>query len=166
MAYEAYVAIKGNKQGQFKGESTEKNRKDKWIPVLAFEMELDSPRDQETGQASGKRQFSPVSIVKEWGAASPQALTACATNEVLNEVTIEFTRLDADGADYVYQSVTLANAVIERVARVKGRRLEGEPPGGTVDPREWEEWEFTFQKIELVDNDGQTSFADDWVARS
>ena len=56
--------------------------------------------------------------------------------------------------------------MIERVARVKGRRLEGEPQGATVDPREWEEWEFTFQRIEVVDNDGQTSFADDWVARS
>ena len=30
-----------------------------------------SPRDVATGQASGKRQYSPIRITKEWGAASP-----------------------------------------------------------------------------------------------
>jgi hypothetical protein len=31
-----------------------------------------SPRDMATGMATGKRQYAPVKIVKEWGAASPQ----------------------------------------------------------------------------------------------
>ena len=30
------------------------------------------PRDIATGQASGKRMYKPVKIIKEWGAASPQ----------------------------------------------------------------------------------------------
>jgi hypothetical protein len=38
MAFQAHVSIKGNKQGQFKGEGTQDKRKDKWIPVLAFQM--------------------------------------------------------------------------------------------------------------------------------
>ena len=31
-----------------------------------------APRDLATGMATGKRQYAPVKIVKEWGAASPQ----------------------------------------------------------------------------------------------
>jgi hypothetical protein len=31
-----------------------------------------SPRDMATGQASGKRQHGSITIVKEWGAASPE----------------------------------------------------------------------------------------------
>ena len=34
--------------------------------------EVKSPRDIATGQASGKRQHGSITIVKEWGAASPQ----------------------------------------------------------------------------------------------
>ncbi|MFL6760148.1 hypothetical protein [Sphingomonas sp.] len=31
-----------------------------------------SPRDSASGMATGKRQYAPVKIVKEWGAASPE----------------------------------------------------------------------------------------------
>jgi hypothetical protein len=31
-----------------------------------------TPRDSASGMATGKRQYAPVKIVKEWGAASPQ----------------------------------------------------------------------------------------------
>jgi hypothetical protein len=31
-----------------------------------------SPRDSATGMATGKRQYAPIKIVKEWGAASPE----------------------------------------------------------------------------------------------
>ena len=172
MAFAAYMTVKGQKQGTFKGESTRPNRQD-WIPVLAFEMALASPRDAQSGQSAGKRKFSPVRIVKEWGAASPQALTACATNEAIREVSIEFIRADANGAEYVYQSLMLTNAVIVAVHRVKGRlpRLGEDPPAGAqvdhlgpIDTHEWEEVSFVFQKIEVTDIDGKTSFADDWDA--
>ena len=120
MPFAAYMTLKGQKQGTLKGESTRPNRQD-WIPVLAFEMTLASPRDAQSGQAAGKPKFSPVRIIKEWGAASPQVLTACATNEAIREVRIEFIRADANGAEYVYQSLTLTNAAISAVRRVKGR---------------------------------------------
>lgn len=31
-----------------------------------------APRDSQTGMATGKRQYAPVKITKEWGAASPE----------------------------------------------------------------------------------------------
>jgi hypothetical protein len=39
---------------------------------LANASYIVSPRDAASGMATGRRQYAPVKIVKEWGAASPQ----------------------------------------------------------------------------------------------
>jgi type VI secretion system secreted protein Hcp len=169
MALQAWIAVKGAKQGQFKGEATVPARHDKWMAVLAFTMGVTSPRDAASGQASGKRQYQPVTIVKAWGAASPQGLTACAANEVLTEVDMEFTRQSPTGQEVVYQTVRLTNASFSQIARFTGRPDGGEDTPssghtGTPVMMELERWAFTFQKIEIHDNDGNTSFADSLTA--
>jgi type VI secretion system secreted protein Hcp len=164
MAFQAYMSVKGKKQGQFKGEATQSNRKDMWMPVLSFQMGVLSPRDAATGQPSGKRQYKPVTIIKEWGAASPQGLAACATNEDLSDVVIEFSKANPTGAEYVYQTVHLTDAIIvevERFTRAQDGTLLLAP--GRADTLELESWSFTFRKIELDDKDGMTSFLDDWT---
>jgi type VI secretion system secreted protein Hcp len=168
MALQAWIAVKGAKQGQFKSESTAAKRRDKWMPVIAFTMGIVSPRDPASGLPTGKRQHHPITIVKAWGAASPQALTACAVNEVLTEVDIEFTRPSTTGGDDVYQTVRLTNAAFSQIARFTGRPdgSEDTPSSGhtgTSDMMELERWAFTFQKVEVQDNDGKTSFADSWT---
>jgi type VI secretion system secreted protein Hcp len=112
MAYHAYVSFKGNKQGQFKGESTQDKRKDKWIAVLSFQMGVQSPRDAGSGLASGKRQHQPVTITKEWGPASPQLWQALTSKETLESVEIQFTKTTGTGAEQVYETIKLTNAVI------------------------------------------------------
>jgi type VI secretion system secreted protein Hcp len=169
MAIRAHIAIKGKKLGQFKGEGAQDERQDKWIPVLGFFMSLKSPRDGATGQASGKRQFKPVTIVKAWGAASPQGLTACSTNEVLSEVSIEFQKTNANGEEYVYQTVKLTDATLVEATRFEG---DLQPSEGAAtwrfpareDSAGLEEWVFTFRKIEVEDKDGKTSYSDEWGA--
>ena len=69
-AFEAYIVIKGTKQGQVKGEVMQSLPA--LQPELQFSFAAQSPRDAATGQASGKRQYKPVTIVKEWGAVSPE----------------------------------------------------------------------------------------------
>jgi hypothetical protein len=41
-----------------------------------------TPRDAASGMATGKRQYAPVTFVKEWGAASPQLSAIKPTYEV------------------------------------------------------------------------------------
>ena len=155
MAFQAYISVKGNKQGQFKGEGIQDKRKDKWMPVLSFTMGVKSPRDIATGQ---------VGIVKEWGAASPQGLTSCATNEVLSEVVIEFTKTNPNGENFVYQTVKLTEATIAQVVRFTG---DAEAASTSHQPAAantlaLERWSFTFRKIEVDDKDGKTMFVEDW----
>jgi len=167
MAYQAHISITATTQGQFKGEGTQDQRKDKWIPVLSFANEVQSPRDIATGAPSGKRQWGAVKIVKEWGAASPQGLAACVTNEILTEVNIEFTKTKDSGEEYVYQKIKLTNASLASVTRFTGDSATGQNSArhtAADDTMELEEWALTFQKIELDDTDGQTSFMDDWRA--
>lgn len=69
-SYEFHIAVKGKKQGQFAGENARERHRDQ-IEVLSFQLAIQSPRDVATGQASGKRQFKPITVVKEWGAFAP-----------------------------------------------------------------------------------------------
>jgi type VI secretion system Hcp family effector len=155
MAFQAHLSVKGKKQGQFKGEGAQNRGRSDWISILGFSMGVKSPRDAGTGLPNGKRQLEPVTIDKEWGAASPQALTACSTNEVLTGVTIEFLKTNPNGEEYVFQTVQLTNANIFQVERY----LDEIDDKGAVP---LERWSFTFQKIQVDDKDGKTTFADDW----
>ncbi len=166
MAYEAYIKIKGSKQGQFKGEATKPQRQDQWAPIVAFTMGVESPRDAATGQAAGKRQYKPITIVKEWGASSPQLLAACSTNEVLTEVDLEFVWTNPAGVETVAQTVKLTNASISAIERFTGNP-DGTPASGHSKAShvlEYERVSFVFQKIEVTDVGAKTAFADNWSA--
>jgi len=166
MAFQAHISIKAKKQGQFKGEGIQEKRKDKWMPVLSFAMGVQSPRDIASGLPSGKRQWKPVQIVKEFGAASPSGLQACSTNEVLTEVVIEFSRTNPNGEEFVYQTVKLTDATISEVSRYTGEEgalgATGTRHTAADATMELERWAFTFRKIEVEDKEGKTSFMDDW----
>jgi type VI secretion system secreted protein Hcp len=162
MAFPAYLLVKGTKQGQFKGESQEARRRD-WMVVVSFTMDVVSPHDPATGQPSGRRLWKPVTIVKEWGAASPQGLTACATNELLSEVLIEFTKPNGTNEEFVYQTVTLTNAMITEVSRFAGHIDTQNVASSGVEGLGFEKWSFTFNEIQVIDNDGKTSFSDHWL---
>lgn len=165
MAYEFYMFVEGTKQGALKGESLKDKWKDKCTGI-SFSHEVKSPRDAATGLPSGKRQHSPLCIVKEWGASSPQLMQALCTNEILKKVTFEFIHTTAEGVEEVYFVITLTNATIARVVRTTGgANSEGSAKVTTQwDTMELESIEFTYQKIEWEHKPASTMAGDDWVA--
>jgi type VI secretion system secreted protein Hcp len=162
MAIQGYMSVKGQKQGQFHGETTQNKRKDS-IPILAIQMGLVAPRDAASGQSTGRRLYRPVVITKEWGASSPQGLIACSTNEILLEITIEFAKTNPAGELYTSQTIKLTDANIVEIQRFTraqdGTLLLAE---GRSETLELETWAFTFRKIEVDDNPTKISFVDDW----
>jgi hypothetical protein len=62
-----------------------------------------SPRDIATGQASGKRQHGSITIVKEWGAASPDLQKMKPQYDVKS---MKSARMAGDG----WTAITLSNA--------------------------------------------------------
>lgn len=121
MAYQGYVSLTGTIQGKFKGGSPHHHD---GIEVLGFSFSVETPRDLNTGQASGKRQHNPIKIIKEIGAASPQILQACVTNEILQTVSFQFTEATGDGKETVYPKIDLTNATIVSVTRLQNLREE------------------------------------------
>lgn len=133
-----FVAAKGKKQGALKGESTRPGTEHQFA-ALSLDYELRSPRDLATGQASGQRQHSPVSIVKEWGAASPQLFQALVGNEVLETVEIDCYGVLASGESAIVHKLKLANASVTSIRQIGG---------GDAGARELETIAFAFEKLE------------------
>jgi type VI secretion system secreted protein Hcp len=119
--------------------------------VLEFEQGIVSPRDAGSGQATGKRQYKPIMIVKQVDASTPRLLQACSNNEILP--TVQFV-LHPPGASADQLKVTLTNAVCADLTDTTSE-------GGTM---ELETINFTFQKIKVEHLIAKTSFQDDWEA--
>ncbi len=99
------MVVTGQKQGVFKGDDNSSSRTKGLQTVLAYQFELVAPRDNASGQASGKRQFKPVVVTHRLGGSSPQFLAAAATNENLTSMLIEFVETDQRGEAFVFYTV-------------------------------------------------------------
>jgi type VI secretion system secreted protein Hcp len=132
MALQFYMSLKGQKQGQIKGNSTKSTRKGKWIELVSFDMDSHVPLDPGSGHHKGGRKSFPIVITKEVGAASPQLLDAHYQAEIFDEVVIEVTGAvspgTADGSgrpstrtgEVVVERITLTNATIANVRHYVG----------------------------------------------
>jgi type VI secretion system secreted protein Hcp len=169
------MTINGSKQGAFKGESLQAAHKGGGlqgahghkIAILSFAYEVASPRDVATGQATGKRQHKPITIVKELGAASPQIFQALVTNEVLTEILFEFYAITPQGEELLWYTIKGANGAVATFRLYTADR-EGEAfnAGTRSEPSETAELEeisFTFQTIWMEHQASQTTAADDWI---
>jgi type VI secretion system Hcp family effector len=136
-AFDAYMTIKGARQGQFKGE------------VMSGQIKLlNVVRDTPMARAmpTGRRMHSTITITKEIDEASPMLARAASTNELLSEVVIAFAG-GAAGAKTA-QRIVLTNATILSV-RKAGRN---------------EQITFDYQAIEVTYAQGGKTMADDWDA--
>jgi type VI secretion system secreted protein Hcp len=151
-----YCTVVGIKQGKFQGDGVRGDNA--LIAVYALTEDLKVPYDAATGQATGRRQHSPITIVKELDKSSPQFFTAAVSNETLRSVTCTFYRNATDGASRAYYKVALTNATIVEV------KNSGDGVNGAAQGDERERISFVYQKIELTDLDSTTSAADDWTS--
>src|SRR5205814_6325057 len=89
MALNAYLKLKGQKQGEIKGSVTQKGREDK-IMVIAVSHEIVSPRDPASGLPTGKRMHKPFVITKELDKSSPLLYSVLTNNENIPTWQLEF----------------------------------------------------------------------------
>ena len=154
MAGEFFITIEGSKQGKFKGDILRGRAANKCRGFdVAYELEV--PQDVASGRASGKRRHDPVTVTKEWGAATPQIFQAVVTNEVLKSVVLEFVKLSKE-TEEIYHTVKLTNANVSHL-----KWYIGSPPGSErEDRRELEDVSFTFETIDVESKTGKTSASD------
>jgi type VI secretion system secreted protein Hcp len=147
-----YLKVKGAKQGDIKGDVTEKG-KENLIRTISFQHEVASPRDAASGQATGKRQHSPLVITKEIDKSSPLLMSALTSNENLSEVTLTFYRPGkAIGVNELWYTIALKNASISDIKStwVSEKKMS------------LEEVSFSYEKIKWTYADGNVTHEDSW----
>jgi type VI secretion system secreted protein Hcp len=163
VALNAYLRLKGQKQGEIKGSVTQKGREGR-IAVIAVSHEIVSPRDSASGLPTGKRQHKPLVITKELDKASPLLHAALVSNESLTSVTLDFfapkVAGPAGGAGTEVNDFTIAlvNASIASIRMVMPNNKVPE----LTKLATYEEVAFTYQKITWTWNDGAITASDDW----
>ena len=162
MALNAYLRLKGQKQGDIKGSVTQKGRADS-IMVIAYEHGIVSPRDVASGLPTGKRQHKPLMIMKELDKSSPLLYQSLVTNENITEWKLEFwtPQLAArmgSGAEVQHYTIELMNA---NIASIEQHMLNNKDPLLTRYV-EYEKIFFTYQKITWTWKDGGITSEDDW----
>jgi type VI secretion system secreted protein Hcp len=164
MALNAYLKLKGQKQGEIKGSVTQKGRENK-VMVIAVSHEIISPRDAASGLPTGKRMHKPFVITKELDKSSPLLYAALTTNENISEWELQFwapqiKATTGTGSEVQHYSVKLTNANIASIAF----RMANNKHPDLMKFAEYEEVAFTYQKIEWTWNDGGITAGDDWEA--
>ncbi|MFA6149604.1 MAG: type VI secretion system tube protein TssD [bacterium] len=164
MALNAYLRLKGQKQGDIKGSVTQKGRENS-IMVIAYSHEIVSPRDAASGLPTGKRMHKPLVITKELDKSTPLLYSALVNNENIPEWKLEFwtpqlAAKTGSGSERQHYTIKLTNASIAAIGQ---RMLNNKNPELTRYV-EYEEISFTYQKIEWTWIDGGITAEDDWEA--
>jgi type VI secretion system secreted protein Hcp len=142
------VTIKGNRQGNIKGDGPGDT-----ITALGYEQQSLVPRDATSGLPSGARRYEPLKIVKAIDRATPGIYSAFATNETVT-ITLDFF---TKGSATPYYTIKLESARITEVRdwKVNTRDLSADRAG------DLQEVSIYFRKITITHSDG-TTFQDDW----
>ena len=143
------ITIRGSRQGVFKGDGRPNE-----IRGLSYDLDILSPRDPQSGMPTGKVRFQPLTITKQFGAASPQILTALENNELLPAVQLTFSSVNVDGVAVVDHVITLTDANVIEVHHHPVAGLKD----STTDKFQLEDVSFTYRKIEVTDNVANTTF--------
>ena len=161
MAETVHLKLKGQKQGDIKGDSSQTSlgRADT-IECFEFEYGATSPRDASTGMATGRRQWQPIVIRKRFDRSSPLLAQALVNNEVMTEGTFKFYRPNptGDGTTEPFFTIQIKNGRVSAF-----RQVVPHPTGGEErDDHPYEEIEFVFQTITITNDAAKTSATDDW----
>ena len=162
MALQAYLNLKGQKQGEIKGSVTQKGREGK-IAIIAVSHEIISPRDPASGLPTGKRMHKPFVVTKELDKSSPLLYNSLVNNENIPDWQLQFwtpqiKAATGGGNEVQHYTVKLTNANIASIAF----RMANNKHPDLMKFAEYEEVAFTYQKVGLTWNDGGISAEDDW----
>lgn len=144
------LKIKGQKQGDFNGNSKKKGR-EKLIDLYSVEVKTESPIDLASGQTTGRRKHGPVIVLGEVEKTLPMMYTALVTNETLATFKLDFYRSNPDGKQAIFYTIELANS---RLIDVEMFTDEDGRPNFKA--------EFAYQQITWTFADGNITATDSW----
>ncbi len=109
------MTMKLSKQGEITGSSTHKDggsNFEKGMMCHAFNYAVKSQFDASSGQATGRRTHTPISIVKEVDNASPLLWSALCSNEAFTTATLSFAKPSTGVSSFTPRKIELRNGAI------------------------------------------------------
>jgi type VI secretion system secreted protein Hcp len=140
------LTLKTEKQGIIRtpikssGKGAHGNRAE-GIECVAFTYEPSGPFDSGSGQATGRRTHSPITIVREVDAASPLLWQALCSNEGFVTATLSFARPSPGGNNFGVHTIELTNGFVAKVVGYHG--------AGRAAGKRWQKITLTYESIKV-----------------
>jgi type VI secretion system secreted protein Hcp len=154
----AFMAITGGVQGPIEG-STAASGHEGDIGLVGFNHLVDVPFDQKTGRLSGVPQHHYFAVTKAVDKSSVKLYQALLTGEKLSDVTIQFYRISAVGAEEHYYTILLTDASIVSIESSLPKNLED----AQVFIAPMEEVVFVYKNIAWTWEPDGIEYSSDWV---
>jgi type VI secretion system secreted protein Hcp len=161
MPIPAYMWLKDDGGSAIKGSVTVQGREGS-IEVVGFSHGVNLPVDSNTGKITGARSHSPMSIEKEFDAASPYLYKAVAKGQTLKSAELKWYRINQAGQEEVYF-----------IMLIEGVKVTGVNPGmpntkiaGISQVNHMEAVSLMYERITWHYTDGNVKFTDAWNERS
>lgn len=159
MAETVHLFLKSNGK-DVKGESTQTSLgRENSIECISYEQGVTSAREAGTNMVTGRRQFTPLKIVKRIDRSSPLLVKALANNEKI-DATFKFYRPNpsGDGTTEQFYTVELKEGNISAVKQLVPLTID--PHSAGAPPQE--EVSFVFKTITWTFNNGGITHTDSW----
>jgi type VI secretion system secreted protein Hcp len=161
MAESAALWLKSN-GNDVKGESTvTSNGRADTIEVLAYEQGVTSAREAATGTVTGRRQYTPIKILKRIDKASPLLLKSLTRNEKIDGV-LKFYRPNpvGDGTTEQFFTVEINEG---NIASIREHMENTLTPSAGNSNCPLEELTFVFRTIKWTYTNGGVTHEDKWA---
>lgn len=109
-----HMGILGPGETPIEGSCTVREREGT-IVVVNFGHEVVSPRDAASGIPTGQHRHEPVIITKHFDKSSPLLYQSLIRGDVLEEVTFNFYRINAEQQEEQYYTIKLEDVIISRI---------------------------------------------------
>lgn len=126
--------------------------------IIGFQTSIQTSAEAATGMGIGKRQHTPITILRIADGSSPLLQQATTNGELLKTVTISIDKPSARKGGYL--QIKLTNAMITGISLSAGA---GNPNAQVPFTDPVEQISLTYQNIQFEYSDGKTVFKDDWT---
>ena len=129
------------------------------IEVLGFDHEVRMPTDKKDGSASGTRVHGEYKILKNFDKSTPELFKHLSNGTVVNNIQMNWYKIDTDGQEVVYFTHVLTKARIIRIhdwmPNVDDRATERY--------KHMQEVSMQYEKIQWKFMEGNIEFSDSWI---
>ncbi|MCU7845750.1 MAG: type VI secretion system tube protein Hcp [Candidatus Thiodiazotropha sp. (ex Monitilora ramsayi)] len=158
MAIPAYMWLKDDQGNEISG-SVQVTGRTGSVEILEYSHNIYIPTDSDTGDLTGTRKHSAITVVKTFDASSPYLFKACCNGQKLQQAIIRWYNINDAGQEQEYYEHVLEGVKISSyspgMANTKNPAMEKIP--------HIEQIALRYEKLTHTFLDGNISYSDSWI---